>query len=193
MAITRCPHCEVLILPEETRNGNCPSCGGSLDGRNPPRRPSSTAPAPSTAAAGRGTAPAPPAGGIVVPLLLVLLLLGLGVAAFTGFVAYCGMHPFALPDAFENPPRADASHLGAVLESGLAWAMRVCGLVVLLLAAGLALRSGSLAGALRSVVVALAGAILVTQHWAAAIALAVVGLAAATGASWREAHPHGNN
>lgn len=184
MAITRCPHCEVLILPEEARNGNCPSCGGSLDGRTPPRRPAPAASAAPGVTAPRGAAPPGRGGGITASLLLALLLLAVGFAAFTGYVAYCGMHPFQLPDAFEYPPRPDAPRLGAVLDAGLAWAMRACGVVVILLGAAFAVRAAAPTQALPSIVLVLAGAILVTQHWAAAVALAVVG-AAAAGIAWR--------
>jgi hypothetical protein len=119
--------------------------------------------------------------GIAVSLVLLVVLLAIGFAAFTGFVAYSGMHDFKLPDAFERPPREDAARLGAVLETGLNWALRVCGAVVTILGASLAVRGGSVQEVLGSVVVILAGAVLITQHWAAGIALGVVGVAIVIG------------
>jgi hypothetical protein len=122
---------------------------------------------------------------VLGPLVLALVLLATAFAAFTAYVAYCGMHPFQLPAAFENPPREDAERLGAVLEAGLTWAMRACGAVVTIVGAALAARHGSLAQALRSAVVVLAGVVLISQHWAAGIALGVVAIAAVVGMALR--------
>src|SRR5262245_47743235 len=89
------------------------------------------------------------------------------------------MHEFALPDAFQRTPREDAARLGGVLEAGLAWAMRVCGAAVTLAGAALAARRGPLGQFLRSPVVVLAGVVLITQHWAAGVALGAVAVAVA--------------
>jgi len=114
---------------------------------------------------------------VVVPLMAVLVLLAISFTAFTAYVAYCGMHEFKLPDAFEQPPREDAARLGGVLASGLNWAMQVCGTILTVLGASLAIRRGPIARVLGSVVVVLAGAVLITQHWGAGIALGVVAVA----------------
>jgi len=124
-----------------------------------------------------------PESGIFVAVVLVLVLLAVGFAAFTGYVAYCGQHPFELPDAFE-PPREDAARLGNVLEAGLTWAMRVCGTVVVLVGAALAARRGRAGASVGNVVMVLAGGLLLTPSWPAVVALAAVGVAAALGTGW---------
>jgi hypothetical protein len=123
-------------------------------------------------------------GDALITLALALVLLAIACAAFTGYVAYCGMHKFNL-DAFEGPPREDAAILGSVFEAGLSWAMRVCGAAVTLLGATLAARRASLAQGLSSAVVILAGVVLISQHWAAGIALGVVAVAYVFGIAWR--------
>jgi hypothetical protein len=188
MAIIRCPHCQLLLLPGDSPDNTCPGCGRALDQRSPPR-PASLGGQPHSAGAPPRWPPPGRRAGAARTLLLALLL-AVGFAALTGYVAYCGMHPFQLPDAFQGPPRADAARLGAVLEAGLSWAMRVCGLVVTLLAVALAVGGTSPGQVLRSTALALAGAILITQHWVAVVALAGVGVAAA-GAAWREFAPGG--
>lgn len=126
--------------------------------------------------------------GIVFAVVLALVLLAVGFAAFTGYVAYCGQHPFQLPDAFESPPREDAVRLGGVLEAGLTWALRVCGTVVVLLGAALAARRGRAGASLGSVVMVLAGGLLLTPSWPAVVAIAAVGAAAALGSGWAADH-----
>jgi hypothetical protein len=121
---------------------------------------------------------------VLITLALVLVLLALACAAFTGYVAYCGMHKLNL-DAFEEPPREDAARLGSVLEAGLSWAMRVCGAAVTVLGAALAARGQSLTQGLSSAVVILAGVVLISQHWAAGVALGVVAVAYVLGIPWR--------
>jgi hypothetical protein len=126
---------------------------------------------------------------VLVPVLVLLVVLAAAGAAFIGYVAYCGMHPFKLPDAFDKPPSPDSARLGGVLESALSWAMRASGAVVTILGAALTLRRNSVAQVLSSVVVILAGAVLITQHWAAGVALGVVGVAAVFAMSLRRAIP----
>jgi hypothetical protein len=134
-------------------------------------------------------------GNVLISLALGLVLqvlLALACAAFTGYVACCGMHRFNL-DAFEGPPRKDAARLGSVLEAGLSWAMRVCGAAVTLLGATLAARRPSLTQELSSAVVILAGVVLISQHWAAGVALGVVAVAYVLGIAWRRpVHPEDN-
>jgi hypothetical protein len=120
---------------------------------------------------------------ILLALLFIIVLLGGGFALFTGYVAYSGLRPWA--EAFEGPPRTpephDAARLGALFDTALAWAMRVCGAVLAVVAAGAGLghaaargRAESLLGCL---VALLAGALLVTQHWGAAAAVAALAAA----------------
>jgi len=109
-------------------------------------------------------------------LVMVLLLLGIGFAAFTGYVAYSGRHEFKLPDAFDRPPGEEAARLGGVLEAALAWAMKVCGTVLTLIGSALAFRRAGPVWLLASLTAVLAGVVLITQHWAAGIALAAVGV-----------------
>jgi phage shock protein PspC (stress-responsive transcriptional regulator) len=119
---------------------------------------------------------------------VALVLAGVAFAAFTGYVAYCGMHKFSL-EAFERPPREDAAHLGSVLEAGLSWTMRVCGVLVTILGAALAVRRSTLGQAFSSVVVLLAGVVLISQHWAASIPLGVGLVAFVVGTALRRRPP----
>jgi hypothetical protein len=127
--------------------------------------------------------------GFLVALLFILLVLGVGFVLFTGFVAYSGMRPIVTNDnwlaAYAGPPNTsdphDIEHLGGLFESALLWAMRICGGVLVVVAAGVGLghvvargRAESLLGCL---VALLAGALMVTQHWGAAVAVAVVAVA----------------
>lgn len=123
----------------------------------------------------------------VMTIMVALVLLAVGFAAFTGYVAYCGK--VDMLRAFEMPPGEDAARLGSVLEAALSWAMRACGAVVTLLGAALAMRRGSPAQALSSAVVVLAGVVLISQHWAAGIALGVVALAVVVGMTLRRPSP----
>jgi hypothetical protein len=127
--------------------------------------------------------------GMLGSFVLAVALLALGFVAFTGYVAYSGKHAFKLPDAFDSPPGGDAPRLGGVLESGLSYAMRVCGIVATLLGACLALRRGTLEQLLGCVVLVLAGTVLITQHWAAGLALGIVAVALVVGLVLRRARP----
>jgi hypothetical protein len=120
---------------------------------------------------------------LLLSLVLVLVLLAISFAAFTGYVAYSGMHKFELSDAFREPPREDAARLGGVLEAGLAWAMKVCGTVLTLVGSALAFRRAGPVWLLASLTAILAGVVLITQHWAAGIALAAVGIGVVVGAA----------
>jgi hypothetical protein len=127
---------------------------------------------------------------VVAAVVLTVVVLAAGFAAFTGYVAYCGHYPFKLPDALDGLPRPDAARLGSVLEGGLGYAMRVSGAVLTVLGACLAIGRRSLEPLLGCVVVILAGAVLITQHWAAGIALGIAVLAAA-GLALRQSAPNG--
>jgi len=127
----------------------------------------------------------------VMTLALALLLLGAAFAAFTGYLAYCSMTDMLR--AYEKPPREDAARLGSVLDAALNWTMRVSGAVVTLLGAALAVRRGSLDQTLSSAVVVLAGVVLITQHWAAGIALAVVAVAFVVGMTLHRQPPADRN
>jgi hypothetical protein len=120
---------------------------------------------------------------VVWPLVVALVLLALIVVAFMGYVAYCGMQE--LPRAFLSPPREDAAFLGGVLEAALSWAMRACGAAITIVGAALATRRNSLAQSLSSAIVVLAGVALISQHWAAGIALGVVAVAFVLGIALR--------
>jgi len=115
--------------------------------------------------------------------IAVLLLLAVGFILFTGYVAYAARRP--VTEAYEGPPLgsppADPAHLGALLDSALAWAMRVCGAVLAIVAAGLGVRHAVARGPaedlLGPLAVLLAGSLLVTQHWGSAAAVAVLAVA----------------
>jgi len=115
-------------------------------------------------------------------VLTVLAALGLGLlgfVAFTGFVAYCGLRP--IQEAYQGPPlngrSAEPMQLGAYFDAGLSWAMRVCGSVVILVGAAMVPWRTGVERQLPCIVLVLAGAVLITQHWAAAIAVSLFGIA----------------
>jgi hypothetical protein len=122
-------------------------------------------------------------GAVLLGGLTVLLLLAVGLALFTGYVAYCARRPVL--EAYQGPPLgpapADPAHLGALLDAALDWSLRVCGGVLVILAAGLGVghavargRDESLLGCLA---ILLAGALLLSQHWAVALAISLLGAA----------------
>jgi hypothetical protein len=119
----------------------------------------------------------------VLGFLAIVVLLAVGFVLFTGYVAYAGQRP--IEEAYEGPPRgplpADPAHLGALFDAALAWAMRVCGAVLAVMAAGVglghAVAGGRAEGLLGCLVTLLAGALLVTQHWGAAVAVALLAAA----------------
>jgi hypothetical protein len=96
------------------------------------------------------------------------------------------MHPFSLPEAFNDPPSQHAAQYGAVFDSALNWAMRVCGAALTILGAALAIHPRSVEQVLGSCVIVLGGIVLVTQHWAAGIALGVVAISIVVASTLRQ-------
>jgi hypothetical protein len=117
-------------------------------------------------------------------ILTTLLALAVGFVVFAGYVAYAARRP--ITDAFDGPPLGqlppDPAHLGALLDAAMACTMRVCGAILVVVAAGLSVRhtvarapTENLLGPLSLL---LAGSVLVTQHWGAAAAAAPLAIAA---------------
>ena len=122
----------------------------------------------------------------LLSVLAALLLLAVGFVTFTGYVAYAARRPII--EAYDGPPLGfpppDPAHLGALFDAALAWAVHVCGAVLAVVAAGLAVRHAvardPAEDLLGPLAVLLAGSVLVTQHWGAAVAVAVLGIASGT-------------